>query len=249
MKESIYNLGNDYPQAGWRRKSTSGGGDKPTPTPVDTKLYKEDGTEYQTKQFGNLIWLNENYANGVAEVIEKGQKSSTGIYYSYNNETTKETNGLLYDWSAVQKVLADVSKKGWRLPTVEEFNALAEANGGVRTPLDGSSYHSNYGWGTTLNTLLTEMNMNKDVGGYRIKTGDETRGTVIWDSTAGTDRFYLAGNTGHPDFNFMVATWYGIQFSSPFNDSKFSELESIWDGYVYIEKNSAISLRLVRDAD
>lgn len=108
MKESIYNLGNDYPQAGWRRKSTSGGGDKPTPKDF-SKYTDKAGNKYTAKKVGDVYISEQNYYYNDGGV---------GIY---NFLGASEEVGLAYTTDAIARIEIP---EGWHILGLKDLDKL-----------------------------------------------------------------------------------------------------------------------------
>jgi uncharacterized protein (TIGR02145 family) len=127
-----------------------------TPTVTDF-----DGNVYNTVLIGSQCWMKENlkttsYRNGTPVPNETDgaawSELVTGAYAWYENDISwKDSYGALYNWYAT--VDADsLCPTGWRVPTHEDWSALATAIGGevntrgdmlkscrqVNTPLGGS---------------------------------------------------------------------------------------------------------------
>lgn len=97
-----------------------------------TFLDKRDGQRYMTVKIGEQIWMAENLAY-LPAVNKISQYSYTEKYYYVNGydgtniDAAKTTDnyknyGALYNWPSA----IDACPAGWHLPTVEEWNQLAE---------------------------------------------------------------------------------------------------------------------------
>jgi len=76
-----------------------------------------DGRTYRTVELNGLEWLAQNLNYDVGE----------GCWFYDNDPTNGEKYGRLYTWESAQRACPP----GWRLPTDEEWRALAGASGGL----------------------------------------------------------------------------------------------------------------------
>ena len=83
-----------------------------------------DGQSYDVVQIGSQTWMAENL--NYAAVAESGANASgNGAYCPDGDERNCKRMGRLYTWAAAQTACPE----GWRLPTREDFVALAKAAG------------------------------------------------------------------------------------------------------------------------
>lgn len=107
-----------------------------------------DGHVYKTVKIGNQIWMAENLAYIYQSDISESSLDPCFYVYDYigsNLETAKSKNnyltyGVLYNYVAAQRVVPE----GWHLPTMAEWNTLANALGGV--DVAGGKMKSIQGW-------------------------------------------------------------------------------------------------------
>ena len=98
------------------------------------------GRVYRTVTIGGVTWLAENldYKFSGVDIAPSGSPSTPAAWYYSNDEATYGIDGtrkcgLLYNWYAV-KLLNDNKSElipGWHVPTIEEWNALANAVDGT----------------------------------------------------------------------------------------------------------------------
>lgn len=95
-----------------------------------------EGNEYKTKNYGGTWWMVENMRTTRTKdgqniwVSSDEEKYSYTIPYCYfidDNEKNLKKNGCLYNWAAADQVCPE----GWHLPTVADYDALANYLGGV----------------------------------------------------------------------------------------------------------------------
>jgi uncharacterized protein (TIGR02145 family) len=98
----------------------------------------QDGNEYKTVQIGNQIWMAENlrttkYTDGTPiPMVSRGDwsKQTEGAYCTNENSndpTLIATYGFLYNWHTI--ATGKIAPEGWRVPTNDDWAALAKAFG------------------------------------------------------------------------------------------------------------------------
>ncbi|MBO4481563.1 MAG: hypothetical protein J5719_03320 [Bacteroidales bacterium] len=102
-----------------------------------------DGNVYNVVEIGGMCWLRENlrsthYADGTPLTDGGKQMSETdGYFYQYNQSADgTDVYGLLYNWTAAMHGAESESAQGicpdgWHLPSVAEWNRLADTLGGA----------------------------------------------------------------------------------------------------------------------
>jgi TonB family protein len=94
---------------------------------------KRDGKKYLAVKTGDLSWMAQNL----------NYKPSNGSSWCYeNNNFNCDAYGRLYNW----KTAKSACPAGWRLPTVEEWDYLSFAVGGMREYSKGCCKGSDYVW-------------------------------------------------------------------------------------------------------
>lgn len=101
-------------------------------------IQDKEGNIYQTVTIGNQVWMAENLKTSV---FSDGTPISTlTSNYEWQNVDTpcqclydnKETNlnfGRLYNWFCIKQ--GNLCPVGWRIPTLEDWEVLAENYGGL----------------------------------------------------------------------------------------------------------------------
>ena len=108
--------------------------------PCEKTVTDYDNNTYNTMVIGNQCWMKENlrttkYADGTP--IEQDNSTSTTVgywYYPNNNESNKETYGLLYNWQAVMgnaspsnsnpSGVQGICPTGWHVPSDDEWQDM-----------------------------------------------------------------------------------------------------------------------------
>lgn len=156
---------------------------------------------------GTQIWASKNLA------IDDGQG---GIYTQTVNYGQGEVVEYYYTWDAAMRVAATV--QGWHLPTVDEWNTLANAVGGSSTA--GTKLKSTYGW--------ISGNGTDDYGFAAFPAGFRYSGS-----------FYDLGSN--------ASFWTATENSSSGAYGSFFNTGASMNSY-YNDKSSGYSVRLVKDA-
>ena len=100
-------------------------GKQPEPAPPNTFTDPRDGQVYRTVELNGQRWMAQNLNYDVGEGCWVYEKSSG--FLGLGAKIKKEGYGRLYTWEAAKKACPP----GWRLPTDEEWRALAMAHGGL----------------------------------------------------------------------------------------------------------------------
>ena len=100
-------------------------GKQPEPAPPNTFTDPRDGQVYRTVELNGQRWMAQNLNYDVGEGCWVYEKSS--VFLGLGAKIKKEGYGRLYTWEAAKKACPP----GWRLPTDEEWRALAMAHGGL----------------------------------------------------------------------------------------------------------------------
>ena len=192
------------------------------------------GRVYRTVTIGGVTWLAENldYKFSGVDIAPSGSPSTPAAWYYSNDEATYGIDGTrkcgcLYNWYAV-KLLNDNKSElipGWHVPTIEEWNALANAVGGTGVAgtrlkaLDGAADGS---WPTGWNGA------------------DEFGFAAFPAGIRGSGTFYSLGS----DARFWTATEYS---SGDAYYRRFDQGASMVSGH-YNKADCAFSVRLIKDS-
>jgi len=111
-----------------------------------------DGQTYKTVELNGLVWMAENLNFDLGE----------GCWFYENDPKNGEKYGRLYTWEAAKKACPP----GWRLPTDEEWRAMAKEFGGCDDDAEDG--------GKAAYEALIEggsSGFNARLGGYRLSDG------------------------------------------------------------------------------
>jgi len=180
-------------------------------------------------QIGTTIWKTSN---------ESWDDGGSGIYYPDGDSNNEAIYGLLYDFNALQRLLAD--NPGYRLPTSADFLDLANTVGGNYQYVEGDNIFvydpPMWGEGNTGRVPSTDLGIIA-AGGYRAYYDNyqyfNTRG-YYWN--ADSIAYYDSGNP-------ISTEAYIRAIFSTISDSLR------WEYYSLGNYNSAtaLSVRLVKD--
>lgn len=154
---------------------------------LQTFTDSRDGNVYKTIKIGSQVWMAENLRY-LPSVSEPGVISAEiPLYYVYSYTGTSLAGakgsfyygayGVLYNWAAAKAVCP----AGWHLPTIEEWNQLADYLGGksvagIKLKETGTGH-----WQTTSTDVTNETGFTALPGGFRNFDG----------------KFYSAGHRGY----------------------------------------------------
>lgn len=100
--------------------------------PSLNQLTDIDGNIFQTKEYQGRLWMAENL-----KVTKDRDGNEITFYYPNEDEETKDTHGLLYDYETACKVCPE----GWKLPNNEEWEVFLSGLGeGSAIQLKENSY-------------------------------------------------------------------------------------------------------------
>jgi uncharacterized protein (TIGR02145 family) len=164
-----------------------------------SKVTDVDGNEYRTVRIGEQTWMAENlrathYRDGspIPQVPDPTQWAEliSGAWASYdNNALYIASDGMLYNGYAVNDPRG-LCPEGWRIPTDEDWSALAAQLGGDSEAGGRLKSVGSQRW-TDPNTGATdESGFGATPGGYRYKNGQFDHigsGGYWWSSTTPTD--------------------------------------------------------------
>ncbi|MCB9336147.1 MAG: fibrobacter succinogenes major paralogous domain-containing protein [Flavobacteriales bacterium] len=127
-----------------------------------------DNNQYQTVQIGNQTWTTSNlkvanfrngdsifHAKTIEQWYEAGQKGIPAWCFSYNDASTKDNYGILYNWYAVNDPRG-LAPNGWHIPTKSEFETLIDNLGGKK--LAPAKIKGLSGWEKSNNNNQSKLN-------------------------------------------------------------------------------------------
>ncbi len=200
--------------------------------PVIITVTDIDGNDYTSVIIGTQEWMVENlkttkYNDGtniplVTDLFE-WRDLTTEAYCWYKNDaaTYKTPYGAMYNWHAVNT--GKLCPTGWHVPTNDEWEILVDYLGdfalaGGKLKEIGTTHWSGSNTGATNETGFTAL-----PGGMRTEDG----------------AFYANGGDGY--------WWTATEFSTSSGRGRGMGSDYSDVGYVYSYKESAFSVRCVRD--
>ncbi|MCL2328502.1 MAG: fibrobacter succinogenes major paralogous domain-containing protein [Bacteroidetes bacterium] len=115
------------------------------------KAYDVDSNEYKTIAIGKQTWFAENLrtvkfndGTAIANVTENAAWASNQepAFAAFNNDVPVSAHGLLYNYKAIEG--GNLCPEGWRVPTDEDWNTLADTLGG--SEIAGTALKANNVW-------------------------------------------------------------------------------------------------------
>lgn len=103
---------------------------------------KRDNQDYKVVIIGGNVWMAENYNYNIL-----GSK--------YYNDNVSKTYGRLYNWNQIKT--SGFAPKGWRVPTLQDFNNLITALGGDADKVGGKLKTSGSSIWVSPNTNATNI--------------------------------------------------------------------------------------------
>lgn len=209
--------------------------------PTGTSVEDGDGNSYGILHIGRQYWMDGNlrttsYNDGspIAHVSDGTVWMSTedGAYCSYDNNSDNIVRyGLLYNRAAVST--HKLCPEGWHVPTVEDWNALGAALGGMQNDFGSwigvaPQLKAVYGWPAGESAT--------DETGFGALPGGSLRADPNNPAVA---KFYYAGTNGYwwsdSDFSAEMTYYYGLRTQG-----------DALDQYVG-ERHSGLSVRCIHD--
>jgi len=181
-------------------------------TEYDKNYVLIGGKNYKTAKIGNQTWLAEdlNCTFEGINIKQGDQLSANPAMYYWNNT-------CFYNGNAISKIIVP----GWRIPTIDDFDILVEAVGGISVA--GQKLKLSKWSGTN------EFGFNGDCVGSMYASGyfgGDGQFVRYWSSTTTTGTTYM----------------YYMQLRTADNAATAGK------GSNYSSKNIAYSVRLVKDA-
>lgn len=103
-------------------------------------IYDIEGNAYQTRKIGNQTWMAENLKTSLFKDGSpismltsnyEWQNVDTPCQCLYDNKEANLNFGRLYNWFCINQ--GDICPSGWRIPTIDDWQILAENFGGFAT--------------------------------------------------------------------------------------------------------------------
>ncbi len=117
----------------------------------DVFMDPRDGTAYQSVRIGQQVWMAEN--------LKYAAESSRAMYP--NDSPLVEVFGRLYCW----EVALEVCPEGWRLPSEEDLDLLADHLGGASVAGASMKKASTY-WSSKIEEPSNSSGFSGMPGGY-----------------------------------------------------------------------------------
>lgn len=184
------------------------------------------GRTYRTVTINGVTWLAENLDYKASEIAigPSGSPSTPAAWYYNDSEATYGVNGnkygLLYNWYAVKHLNDNRATlmPGWHVPTIDEWDSLMSAVGGISVA--GTKLKSASGWNSG--------NGSDDFGFSVFPAGRRLSGS-----------FNNLGSNAY----FWTATEYSSTLAYNRRFSTGASVDSNYNDKTY----SAYSVRLVKD--
>jgi uncharacterized protein (TIGR02145 family) len=157
--------------------------DPKDPEPGTPGIVNINGKDYKTVKIGNQTWTAESYAGDGGLAYGPTAKPEYGKYYTYN------------------EVKAIALPAGWRLPTIDDYKTMGQANGivftpGVQNTEAAKKLISKTGWKNAAGSNASGLNLfpgNMIYNGQPAPDGDVAE---FWTATGSTFSIMEAGVNG-----------------------------------------------------
>lgn len=185
-----------------------------------SQIYDYDGNAYDTIRIGEQVWMQENlkslhYADGT---------SITDVFVYDNDEANAEIYGRFYPWNSVMNGATEEKAQGvcpdkWHVPSIGEWNELAEFLGGAsvaggKMKLTGTDYWDEPNTGATNSSGFSALGAGEwDTEKYWLLH----EYAVLWSSTQSTSSYaqykYLSNNDAqlHNNNNYFKTFAYSVR--------------------------------------
>jgi uncharacterized protein (TIGR02145 family) len=183
-----------------------------------------DGKTYRTVVIGGKTWMAEN------------MNYEMGKSWCYDNDNSNcNKYGRLYMWNAAKTACPS----GWHLPTVQEWDNLSQAAGGVRKSVKVDGLGDLFYWDGAGRAL-------KSTSGWNDYDGASGNGANVYGFSA------LPGGSRNAGDDFLNAGYYGYWWAATENGSGLAygrvmsyNIDDLHENYN--RKDYALSVRCVRD--
>lgn len=176
---------------------------KEEPIPEAPGLVSINGKDYKTVKIGTQTWLAESYAGNGGMAYGPNAKPEYGKYYTYN------------------EAKAISLPAGWRIPTMDDYKIMGQANGivftaGTQNTEAAKKVISKTGWKNAAGTNSSGFNAspgNMIYNGQQSQDGDVAE---FWTASGHTFSIMEAGangsallvqffsNSNQPEYRFPV---------------------------------------------
>ena len=177
--------------------------DQKEPIPETPGMVNINGKDYKTVKIGSQTWTSESYAGNGGMAYGPTAKPEYGKYYTYN------------------EVKAIALPTGWRLPSMDDYKTMGQANGiiftpGVQNTEAAKKLISKTGWTNAAGTNTSGLNLfpgNMIYNGQPTPDGDVSE---FWTDNGNTFSIMEAGtnsnllnvqfftNSSMPEYRFPV---------------------------------------------
>ena len=168
-----------------------------------SELVDVDGNSYQTKLYGERLWMTENLK------VFKDRSGSPVSYFIPGDDTSNISNfGLLYDFETA----CNVCPNGWSLPTKEDWTELLQ----LEVENSASRFKDQGYWGKEDNTNISQFSIRPAGFGNNEEHHNEFKNkTLFWSSSKedehfiwtvilGLDKDAIRMASQHPTYAFSV---------------------------------------------
>jgi uncharacterized protein (TIGR02145 family) len=157
--------------------------DNPGPIPEINGVVTINGQNYKTVRIGTQAWTAESYAGAGGVAYGPTAKPEYGKYYTYT------------------EVKAITLPAGWRLPTMDDYKTMGQANGinftaGAQNTEAAKKLISKTGWNHAAGSNASGLNLfpgNMIYNGTQSPDGDVAE---FWTATGNTFSIMEAGTNG-----------------------------------------------------
>ena len=147
---------------------------------LESELPVDETVKIESVQIGNQVWMKQNlsvshYRNGdpiqLLEPADYWRQTTEGAWSFYNNDSIEYAQyGKLYNWYAINDSRG-ICPKGWRVPTLTDYNTLNRYLGSDSTSGDFLKDTSAL-WTSSTFTTTNSSGFSALPIGYRLSNGE-----------------------------------------------------------------------------